>query len=178
MTSYPSGYVREAGPKERRDGHDVAEVKEPGTETNHEMIRKMSNYMSIGVQGFVGSGFEAHRAGNRLMNMLIYAHESSKWVFWRRFPDLTRFIKNFSQNGKYVLNWPTPEEKQDKNRSKSDLPEISKDPIDLVIQNIPHIWYVAFFYKGYNLVLIIIPIYSIGVEKLICGVKLSLVSNQ
>ncbi|CAO0798623.1 unnamed protein product [Mucor circinelloides] len=140
MTSYPSGYVREAGPKERRDGHDVAEVKEPVTENNHEMIRKMSNYMSIGVQGFVGSGFEAHRAGNRLANKLVYTHESSKWVFWRRFPDLTRFIKSFSQGGKDVLYWPTPEEKQDKNRTPSKLSEINKDPIDLVIQNIPHIW--------------------------------------
>ncbi|KAL9544995.1 hypothetical protein PS6_008483 [Mucor atramentarius] len=140
MTSYPSGYVREAGPKERKDGHDVAEVKEPATDCNHEMIRKMSNYMSIGVQGFVGSGFEAHRAGNRLANKLVYTHESSKWVFWRRFPDLTRFIKSFSQGGKDVLYWPTPEEKQDKNRTPSKLPEINKDPIDLVIQNIPHIW--------------------------------------
>ncbi|KAG1090957.1 hypothetical protein G6F42_019557 [Rhizopus arrhizus] len=140
MTSYPSGYVREAGPKERKDGHDVAEVKEPVTENNHEMIRKMSNYMSIGVQGFVGSGFEAHRAGNRLANKLVYTHESSKWVFWRRFPDLTRFIKSFSQGGKDVLYWPTPEEKQDKNRTPSKLSEINKDPIDLVIQNIPHIW--------------------------------------
>ncbi|CEP09186.1 hypothetical protein [Parasitella parasitica] len=140
MTSYPSGYVREAGPKERKDGHDVAEVKEPESETKHEMIRKMSNYMSIGVQGFVGSGFEAHRAGNRLMNMMIYAHESSKWVFWRRFPDLTQFIKSFSQNGEKVLEWSTPEEKQTKDRTSFSLPEINKDPIDLVIQNIPHIW--------------------------------------
>ncbi|KAI8639829.1 ATP-NAD kinase-like domain-containing protein [Parasitella parasitica] len=140
MSSYPSGYVREAGPKERKDGHDVAEVKEPKSENKHDMVRKMSNYMSIGVQGFVGSGFEAHRAGNRLMNMMIYAHESSKWVFWRRFPDLTHFIKSFTQNGEKLLDWPTPEEKKAKNRTVSNLPEISKDPIDLVIQNIPHIW--------------------------------------
>lgn len=53
MTSYPTGFVRQAGPKERKDGHDVAEVKEPN-EQDHELVRKMSNYMSIGVQGFVG----------------------------------------------------------------------------------------------------------------------------
>lgn len=93
------------------------------------------------------SGFEAHRAGNRLANMLVYAHESSKWVFWRRFPDLTRFIKNMSQHGKIVLDCPTSDEKR-KNRhssststcSNTDVPEMSTDPIDFVIQNIPHIW--------------------------------------
>ncbi|KAI9473481.1 MAG: ATP-NAD kinase-like domain-containing protein [Benjaminiella poitrasii] len=157
MTSYPSGYVREAGPKERKDGHDVAEVKEGSrhkkdggeqpTEEEGVMIRKMSNYMSIGVQGFVGSGFEAHRAGNRLANKFVYAHESSKWVFWRRFPDLTHYIQSFSQNGECALKWPTPEEKhlhqkQKENRGSqsNSLPEMMNDPIDLVIQNIPHIW--------------------------------------
>jgi hypothetical protein len=53
MTSYPDGFVRQAGPKERKDGHDVAEVKE-ANEEDTVLIRKMSNYMSIGVQGFVG----------------------------------------------------------------------------------------------------------------------------
>jgi hypothetical protein len=139
MTSYPSGYVAEAGPKERRDGHDVAEVKEPGSDDEAVMIRKMSNYMSIGVQGFVGSGFEAHRAGNRWANMFVYAHESSKWVFWRRFPDLTQFINDFSQNGTKVIDCPLPEERK---KGLSDIPQLMNDPIDLVIQNIPHIWQV------------------------------------
>lgn len=53
MTSYDTGFVRQAGPKERKDGHDVAEVKEPNNE-DHVLVRKMSNYMSIGVQGYVG----------------------------------------------------------------------------------------------------------------------------
>lgn len=54
MISYPEGFVRQAGPKERKDGHDVAEVKEPKDKDQTTLIRKMSNYMSIGVQGFVG----------------------------------------------------------------------------------------------------------------------------
>jgi hypothetical protein len=54
MASYPEGFVRQAGPKERKDGHDVAEVKEPKDKDQTMLIRKMSNYMSIGVQGFVG----------------------------------------------------------------------------------------------------------------------------
>ncbi|KAI8884752.1 hypothetical protein K501DRAFT_332434, partial [Backusella circina FSU 941] len=140
MQSHEGGYVRQAGPKERRDGHDVAEVKEPPSEEDSQLIRKMSNYMSIGVQGYVGSGFEAHRAGNRLMNMLVYAHESSKWVFWRRFPDLSRFIENISQKGKVVLKCPSPEERKDGEADDDDIPEMTNNPIDFVIQNIPHIW--------------------------------------
>ncbi|KAG0747513.1 hypothetical protein G6F57_005438 [Rhizopus arrhizus] len=137
MTSYPSGYVREAGPKERRDGHDVAEVKAPYS-GQHELTRKMSNYMSIGVQGYVGSGFEAHRAGNRLVNMFVYAQESSKWVFWRKFPNLNDFIQNISQDGQVVLEWPTAKER--KIGVSSEIPQLANNPIDFVIQNIPHIW--------------------------------------
>ncbi|ORE21719.1 hypothetical protein BCV71DRAFT_224971 [Rhizopus microsporus] len=138
MTSYPSGYVREAGPKERRDGHDVAEVKARNQEPN-EMVRKMSNYMSIGVQGYVGNGFEAHRAGNRLANMFVYAQESSKWVFWRKFPDVNQFIQSINQGNQVLLDCPLPDEKNDKKKS-SHVPEMMNCPIDFVIQNIPHIW--------------------------------------
>ncbi|KAI8991992.1 ATP-NAD kinase-like domain-containing protein [Mycotypha africana] len=140
MTAYPSGYVREAGPKERKDGHDVAEVKGHTSDCEHSMVRKMSNYVSIGVQGFVGSGFEAHRAGNRLANKLVYAQESSKWVFWRRFPDLSHFISDFSQQDNKVLEWLTPSEKRGIGMLPSDISQMMKSPIDLVIQNIPHIW--------------------------------------
>lgn len=138
MTSYPSGYVREAGPKERRDGHDVAEVKACDQERT-EMVRKMSNYMSIGVQGYVGNGFEAHRAGNRLANMFVYAQESSKWVFWRRFPDVNQFIQSINQGNQVLLDCPLPDEKKDKKKS-SHVPEMMNCPIDFVVQNIPHIW--------------------------------------
>jgi hypothetical protein len=139
MESHKGGHVRQAGPKERRDGHDVAEVKEPPSGEDCQLIRKMSNYMSIGVQGYVGSGFEAHRAGNRLMNMLVYAHESSKWVFWRRFPHLTRFIENMTQKGNVVLKCPSPEERKHDD-TDDNIPEMTNNPIDFVIQNIPHIW--------------------------------------
>ncbi|KAI8886408.1 hypothetical protein K501DRAFT_244085 [Backusella circina FSU 941] len=139
MTAYQGGYVRQAGPKERKDGHDVAEVKEPQSNQETELIRKMSNYTSIGVQGYVGSGFEAHRAGNRLLNMLMYAYESSKWIFWRKFPDINQFIESITQNNRIVLYCPLPDER-DARVNQEDIPEMEKDPIDFVIQNIPHIW--------------------------------------
>jgi hypothetical protein len=74
--------------------------------------------------------------------MFVYAHESSKWVFWRRFPDLSRFITNITQNGQKVLECYTPEEKKHRKIEKKEnsTPEMTNDPIDFVIQNIPHIW--------------------------------------
>ncbi|KAI8976929.1 ATP-NAD kinase-like domain-containing protein [Pilobolus umbonatus] len=131
MTSYPDGYVTQSGPKERRDGHDVAEVKKENQD-NHKLIRKMSNYMSIGVQGYVGNGFEAHRAGNRWANILIYAKESFKWVFFRKFPNLNHFLKSISQSEEEVVVFQSSE--------KESFPKVKKDLIDLIIQNIPHIW--------------------------------------
>lgn len=70
MISYPSGFVRQAGPKERQDGHDVAEVKEANNEDTT-LIRKMSNYMSIGVQGFVG------RLVTLLLGKLLFYHRKT-----------------------------------------------------------------------------------------------------
>lgn len=140
MEAYDSGYVRIAGP-DREDGHDVAEVRKNSKEVGQPtaLKRKMCNYMSIGVQGYVGSGFEKHRAGNRLANMLVYTRESAKWVFWRRFPPLTRFISSIEHEGETVLHCPSPEGKPRENDNKG-IPTMTKHPIDFVIQNIPHIW--------------------------------------
>ncbi|KAI9267434.1 hypothetical protein BY458DRAFT_437118, partial [Sporodiniella umbellata] len=140
MTSYPSGYACESGDKGRKDGHDVPELGGGKKEVEHELVRKMCNYMSIGVQGFVGSGFEAHRAGNRLANMFVYAQESSKWVFWRRFPLLNHFIENITQGDEVVLECPTPKERKANAHKEVKVPQMTNTPIDFVIQNIPHIW--------------------------------------
>lgn len=140
MTAHASGYVRLAGPS-RRDGHDVVEVKETQQGESHQkFLRKMCNYMSIGVQGYVGSGFEKHRAGKRLANILIYTIESAKWVFWRRFPPVTHFISRIVHEGKSVLEVPCPNENTPTVTTRADLPFMTKHPIDFVIQNIPHIW--------------------------------------
>ncbi|KAL0081923.1 ATP-NAD kinase-like domain-containing protein [Phycomyces blakesleeanus] len=149
MVAHKSGYVRQSGP-ERDDGHDVAEIKN-SQEDHTTMIRKMSNYMSIGVQGYVGSGFEDHRAGKRLMNMFVYATESSKWVFFRHFPPVTRFIESIVKDGKTVLKCPPPpsiagdlpkdsQENSNVSGTGEKIPIMTKHPIDFVIQNIPHIW--------------------------------------
>lgn len=137
MSAYSDGYVRLAGPK-RKDGHDVLEISQQNNEQVPYLTRKMSNYMSIGVQGYVGSGFERHRAGNRLANMLVYTIESAKWVFWRRFPSVTSFIAKIINNNETVLLCEDPDKQNDD--GSDNIPKMIKHPIDLVIQNIPHIW--------------------------------------
>lgn len=51
-----------------------------------------------------------------------------------------------TQGGKVLLDCPTPDEKRcngsisSSTCSNMDVPEMRNDPIDFVIQNIPHIW--------------------------------------
>ncbi|KAI9478190.1 MAG: ATP-NAD kinase-like domain-containing protein [Benjaminiella poitrasii] len=151
MEAYPDGFVRQAGP-ERNDGHNMLEVDKAWRKqkTCPFMVRKMCNYMSIGVQGYVGSGFENHRTGNRWMNVMVYTCESAKWVFWRKFPSVSNFIEKIVHHDKTVLVCPKPNERKSKkgNASKVNIsdpnaesvPIMTKQPIDFVIQNIPHIW--------------------------------------
>ena len=158
--------MRLAGPQ-RKDGHDVLEIDERQQQGDYPSVtRKMCNYMSIGVQGYVGSGFEKHRAGNRFANMMVYTCESAKWVFWRRFPAVTNFIEKIIFNGETVLECPGPE---DKTTSNSNAPIMTKHPIDFVIQNIPHIWYsyllFCIFYSYVHT-----NIFLTGEEKSIYGV--------
>ncbi|CAO3699507.1 unnamed protein product [Rhizopus stolonifer] len=141
MSAHSDGYVRLAGPK-RKDGHDVLEIASQNGEEKPMITKKMSNYMSIGVQGYVGSGFEKHRAGNRLVNMLVYTIESAKWVFWRRFPSVTEFIDKIVHKGDTVLTCSNPDDSNTDVDANIDnkIPTMTKRSIDFVIQNIPHIW--------------------------------------
>ncbi|RUS13820.1 ATP-NAD kinase-like domain-containing protein, partial [Endogone sp. FLAS-F59071] len=161
LTCYDSGYVRKAGRSHRLETEERA------------MVRKFSNYLSLGVQGWVGSGFENQRTGTRKWNALIYVMESFKWMFFKGFPPITRVLEGITVGDKKVLRCSAPEEKgikvgrrrrrstavnkvetkkrtengnengQAQGRAEGDadaeIPTLKKHPIDLVIQNIPHI---------------------------------------
>ncbi|KAJ2964703.1 hypothetical protein NQZ79_g481 [Umbelopsis isabellina] len=135
IATHDTGYARKAGKKHRNDNSKI-------------VTRKMCNYMSIGVQGYVGSGFENQRTGTREFNVLVYAYESAKWIR-RGFPPVTKMIEGITQGGQKVLHCPEPIKKNDKSVTKAesdadpiadDVPVMTKHPIDFVIQNIPHIW--------------------------------------
>jgi hypothetical protein len=128
ISTHDTGYARKAGKKHRGDNSKI-------------ITRKMCNYMSIGVQGYVGSGFENQRTGTREFNMLVYAYESAKWMR-RGFPPVTKMIQGITQGGQKVLRCMNPSKKaaaENENFDK-EVPVMTKHPIDFVIQNIPHIW--------------------------------------
>ncbi|KAJ2791527.1 hypothetical protein H4R20_006857, partial [Coemansia guatemalensis] len=56
----------------------------------------MIDYLSIGVQGFVGSSFELHRPGSRALNILMYTVAAAKWVFLKRFPPINEALESIS----------------------------------------------------------------------------------
>lgn len=125
MESHASGHVRKA------DSDDKQQKR---------VTRNMSNYMSIGVQGYVGSGFEKHRTNKRFLNILVYTIESCKWVFWRKFPPINHFIEFImDDNHQPVLQVPH-NTSQESNQGEGAVPTLNGSAIDLVIQNIPHIW--------------------------------------
>ncbi|ORX50496.1 hypothetical protein DM01DRAFT_1363657 [Hesseltinella vesiculosa] len=134
MTSHASGHVQRQGPHQRNDGHNVMEVQERPAEKQHWMQRKMCSYVSLGVQGYVGSGFEQHRAGHRWANIWAYTVESAKWLFWRRFPPITSFVSGIR------LAAIGKAKKTRTDAGGEQVPLLVKHPIDLVIQNIPHVW--------------------------------------
>ena len=125
LEAHESGHVRKADSDDKQQ---------------HRVTRNMSNYMSIGVQGYVGSGFEKHRTNKRLLNILVYTIESSKWVFWRKFPPINRFIDSIvDNNGEQILKVPY-DISQGSNQEDGAVSTLNGSAIDLVIQNIPQIW--------------------------------------
>ncbi|OZJ05419.1 hypothetical protein BZG36_01658 [Bifiguratus adelaidae] len=144
---YDTGYIRKAG-KSHKDETDQKELK-----------RKMCNYISIGVQGWVGSGFENQRTGTRAFNAMVYVHESLKWMLFKGFPPVTRVIERIVINNETALYCPPPptpmtrrykkklakdkkanEQEKGQGPDEQNVPTFQKHPIDFVIQNVPHIW--------------------------------------
>lgn len=83
IATYPNGRLRRVGA--------------PEDEKNGRLSRRMTNYFTIGVQGYVGRGFEGSRARSRFANACIYARESMKWLIFRKFPPVTRVWSGIRQ---------------------------------------------------------------------------------
>ncbi|KAI7872916.1 hypothetical protein BDF14DRAFT_1750190 [Spinellus fusiger] len=124
ITTHASGYVCLAGP--HRHNRKQKGRKGVPPHASQRLVRKMCNYMSIGVQGYVGSGFEKHRGTSRLANILVYTRESAKWVFWRHFPPVTWFIGHITCNEEVTLVCPDPTAKSSSSpRAPLQIPMVS-----------------------------------------------------
>ncbi|KAJ2793709.1 hypothetical protein H4R21_005785, partial [Coemansia helicoidea] len=94
ITTYDGGHVKHVA----RDMH-----KQPGV-ARYTCL--MIDYLSIGVQGFVGSSFEMHRPGSRSLNILMYTAAAAKWVFLKRFPPINEALESISTVPAHMLADP------------------------------------------------------------------------
>ncbi|KAJ2711469.1 hypothetical protein H4R19_003233 [Coemansia spiralis] len=91
ITTYDGGHIKHV----ERDMH-----KKPGM-GRYKCL--MIDYLSIGVQGFVGSSFEMHRPGSRSLNILMYTAAAAKWVFLKRFPPINEALESISTVPEHIL---------------------------------------------------------------------------
>lgn len=103
--------------------------------------RTMSNYMSIGVQGWVGSEFEKHRRGSRAANAMEYARQSAK-VFFSRIPPITNSIESLWHGDLKVVS--ADEYDSVSATCAGPLKPMSRlnkyPPVELILQNIAALW--------------------------------------
>ncbi|KAJ2489274.1 hypothetical protein IWW37_004105 [Coemansia sp. RSA 2050] len=150
ITTYDGGHVKhveknnQAAPGERRH------------------TRLMIDYLSLGVQGFVGASFEMHRPGRRALNILMYTVAAAHWVLARAFPPITESLESVgtvpdamladaaltdAERARWLEDAPAPERKRVLLANKApsgspdaELPVISGRPIELDIQNVARFW--------------------------------------
>ncbi|KAJ1980274.1 hypothetical protein H4R35_001190 [Dimargaris xerosporica] len=143
ITTYPEGYIRSI----RKSGN-----KDEGTHFK----RRFCSIFSMGVQGFVGREFEPHRTKSRFHNIVQYTAQSTKWVTTRKFPVITEILESISKDGEIIMRTRippiysevAPEVKHSTNTSAGiatgqplkDDPILEIQPIEIFVQNIPHIW--------------------------------------
>ncbi|KAJ1816084.1 hypothetical protein LPJ60_005468 [Coemansia sp. RSA 2675] len=150
ITTYDGGYVKHVEKNNQSD---------PG-ERRH--TRLMIDYLSLGVQGFVGASFEMHRPGRRALNILMYTVAAAHWVLARAFPPITESLESIgtvpdamladsavtdAERARWLEDTPESERKRVLLANKapsespdSELPVISGRPIELDIQNVARFW--------------------------------------
>ncbi|KAJ3011218.1 hypothetical protein HKX48_006968 [Thoreauomyces humboldtii] len=136
---------------ETREGGYVqkaAKSSSPSSKKQTHLLRKMSNYSSLGVQGFVGVGFEPRRHHSRFMNILEYARQSASLVF-HGIPRVHTYTESLEWKGKQIvtneklahLHRPKSN-RDDRNEKKQKKSRVHRErrAIEIVVQNIPGLW--------------------------------------
>lgn len=108
------GYVEKATSREKRK-------KINGTYT-----RLMSNYMSLGLQGIIGSGFERNRKGSRILNVFEYAKQCVRLGIVNYIERVPEYIINLVNNDcTYTVDTEN---------------EQCAKMVEIIFQNLPGIW--------------------------------------
>ncbi|KAJ1976611.1 hypothetical protein H4R34_003912 [Dimargaris verticillata] len=95
ITTYPEGHVRYI-------------QKDRDTPKEQSFTKRFCSIFSMGVQGLVGSGFEANRSHSRTLNIMEYVRQSLKWVLFRRFPPITELLHSIERDGQVLLATESP----------------------------------------------------------------------
>lgn len=120
--------------KARDNGYIRRSSKNPNEEKLTELIRKMSNYSSIGVQGLVGLGFEPNRHSSRTGNIFEYTRQAAKLVL-RGIPKVSEYASGLKYKDGYInINDVPPKRKSIFGKEKPN------GPVEFIISNIPGIW--------------------------------------
>ncbi|RKP39741.1 ATP-NAD kinase-like domain-containing protein [Dimargaris cristalligena] len=141
IKTFPGGYVKEIH-KNDKDSTKRQTYR-----------RRFCSLFSMGVQGLVGKEFEPRRTKSRIRNILQYTAQSAKWVTLRKFPVITEILESIEQNGRIVMKTAMPKLYDDLSpevRARAALPDTDANgvpipvldihPIEIIAQNIPHIW--------------------------------------
>lgn len=112
-TSIPHGYTEKATRFQRTKNTGILSCY-------------MSNYLTLGVQGVVGTGFEQHRRGSRLLNVLEYAKQCLRNGVLNHMERVSEYVSHIEHDGiNYELD---PNKKQ------------CRRMVEIIFQNLPGIW--------------------------------------
>ncbi|KAJ2860243.1 hypothetical protein GGH94_005633 [Coemansia aciculifera] len=150
VTTYDGGYVKHV-----EKNNQAA----PGARRH---TRLMIDYLSLGVQGFVGASFEMHRPGRRALNILMYTAAAAHWVLARAFPPITEALESVAtvpaamladaaltdaERARWLEDAPEAERRRVLLASRAapgsadaGLPVIGGRPIELDVQNVARFW--------------------------------------
>ncbi|KAI8909290.1 ATP-NAD kinase-like domain-containing protein [Powellomyces hirtus] len=125
----------------------AAKPDSPSARKETHLKRKMSNYSSLGVQGFVGVGFEPHRHRSRFANVFEYALQSARIVL-RGIPRLNTYAQSLEWKGRQIVtnerlaHLTRPESDRDATAIKAGKPRShrQRQAVEVVVQNIPGLW--------------------------------------
>lgn len=112
-TSIPHGYIEKATKCHRHQHTGV-------------MTFLMSNYLTLGIQGIVGTGFEQNRRGSRLFNVLEYVRQCFCNGVMKHLERVPEYVSHIENDGNmYTID-------VDRRRCRR--------MVEILFQNLPGIW--------------------------------------
>lgn len=110
VVPHEGGYIRKSRPKTK--GFDKYYTED--------YTRLMSNYLTLGLQGIIGTRFERHRRYSRMWNAYEYAKQSFLKAILHKIPRVTEYVDTITVG--------------------NDVYNFVESPVELFFQNLTGIW--------------------------------------